>query len=186
MENDQVLRKNDNIHFKLKDSSEWKTATLISCKATRKYKKAWNSKLDDWTMQSIDYEKDVCLEYLPKPSASNPTNPQTNTKEVLCSKIYLTELENQTMEASWQNWKTGRNKRFIERKKTWDNRASQLGESSAEKLKMEKISPKQDFVQGVLRRSKTSPPTPYVSQELVFTKSLFWLPQTVGDKINWC
>ena len=111
MENDQVLRKNNNIPFKLKNRNKWKTVTLISRldKANRKYKKAWDSKLDDKTTQSTDYEKDVVsLEHLPKSSASNATNPQTNTKEVLCSKIYLTELENQTMEAKMAelgNWK---------------------------------------------------------------------------------
>ena len=110
-DNDQVLRKNNNIHFVLKDNNEWKTATLItrSGKAIGKYNKAWNSKLDDRTMQSIDYERViVSLEYLPKSSAPNTTNPQTNTKEVLCSKIYLPELENQTMEAKMtelENWK---------------------------------------------------------------------------------
>ena len=60
LENDQVLRKSDNIRFKLKDVNEWKTATLISRsgKATGKYKKEWNSKLDDGTKQSIDYERE--------------------------------------------------------------------------------------------------------------------------------
>ena len=111
LENDQVLRKNNNIPFKLKNRNNWKTVTLISRlgKANGKYKKAWDSKLDDKTMQSIDYEKDaVSLEHLPKSSASNATNPQTNTKEVLCSKIYLIELENQTTEAKMAelgNWK---------------------------------------------------------------------------------
>ena len=60
-------------------------------------------------MQSIDYERViVSLEYLPKSSAPNTTNPQNNTKEVLCFKIYLTELEDQTMEAKMtelENWK---------------------------------------------------------------------------------
>ena len=51
-------------------------------------------------MQSTDFERDVVsLEHLPKSSASNATNPQTNTEEVLCSKIYLAELENQTIKA---------------------------------------------------------------------------------------
>ena len=102
LENDQVLRKYDNIHFKLKDNCKWKTATLISIsyKATSKYNKAWNSKLDDGIMQSIGYERDlVSFEHLPKSNASSATNLQTRTKEVLCSKIYLTELENQTMKA---------------------------------------------------------------------------------------
>ena len=41
LKNDQVLRKNDNIHCKLKDNSKWKTATLISRsgKSTDKYKR---------------------------------------------------------------------------------------------------------------------------------------------------
>ena len=167
--NDQVLRKNNNICLALKDSNEWKTATLISRsgKATSKYKKAWKSKLDGRTMQSSDHERDVVsLEQLPKSSASNTTNLQTNTEEVLCSKIYLTELENQTMEAKMtelKNW--GKNKRFTERKNTRDNCTSQLGGFSVKKLKMEKTSPKQDFVQGFLRWSKTSPLTLHVVQE---------------------
>ena len=111
MENDHVLRKNDKNCFKLKENSECKTATLISRsgKATSKYKKALNSKLDDGTMQSTDYERNVVsLEHLPKSSASNAINPQTSTEEVLCSKIYLTGLENQTMKAKMtelENWK---------------------------------------------------------------------------------
>ena len=108
---EHVLRKNDNSCFKLKENSEWKTATLISRsgKAPTKYKKALNSKLDDGTMQSTDYERDVVsLEHLPKSRASNAVNPQTSTEEVLCSKIYLTGLENQTMKAKMtelENWK---------------------------------------------------------------------------------
>ena len=50
----------------------------------------------------------VSLEHLPKPIISNATNPQTNTEKVLCSKIYLNELENQAMEAKMTelgNWK---------------------------------------------------------------------------------
>ena len=41
MENDQVLRENDNIRFKPKDDREWKTATLISRsrKTTSKYRR---------------------------------------------------------------------------------------------------------------------------------------------------
>ena len=51
-------------------------------------------------MKSTDFERDVVsLEHLPKSSASNATNPQTNTEEVLCSKIYLAELENQTIKS---------------------------------------------------------------------------------------
>ena len=105
------MRKNSNICFKLKDGNEWKTATLIfrSDKATRKYKNALNNKLDDGTMQSTDYERDlVSLKHLPKSSASNATYPQTNTEKILCSKIYLSELENQTMAATMtelENWK---------------------------------------------------------------------------------
>ena len=38
------------------------------------------SKLDDGTMQSIDYKRDiVSLEHLPKSNVSTATNPQTNT-----------------------------------------------------------------------------------------------------------
>ena len=111
LENDQVLRKYDNIRFKLKDNSEWKTATLIfrSGKASRKYKKTWKSKVDDGTMQSFDYERDAAtFEHLPKSSASSATNPQTSAEEVLCSKTDLTELEHQTMKAKLielENWK---------------------------------------------------------------------------------
>ena len=60
-------------------------------------------------MQSTDYERDVVsLQHMLKSIASNATNPQTNTEVVLCSKIYFTELENQTMEAKMielENWK---------------------------------------------------------------------------------
>ena len=57
-------------------------------------------------------------------------------------------------------------------KTTGDNCASQLGESSVKKLKMVKTSPKQDFAQGVSRRSTTSPLTLHVAQEPVFARSL--------------
>ena len=60
-------------------------------------------------MQSTDYERDVVsLQHMLKSIASNATNLQTNTEVVLCSKIYFTELENQTMEAKMielENWK---------------------------------------------------------------------------------
>ena len=50
-------------------------------------------------------------------SRSGKATRKSYTEEVLCSKIYLTELENQR-KLKLQNWKTGRNKRFLERKKT--------------------------------------------------------------------
>ena len=74
LENHQVLRKNDKICFKRKDNNEYKTATLISRsgKATDKYKKASNSKFDDRTMKSSDYEREVnSLEQLPKSTTNN-------------------------------------------------------------------------------------------------------------------
>ena len=136
-------------------------------------------------MQSSDYERAVVsLEQLPKSSASNTLNPQTNTEEVLCSKIHPTELENQTMETKMtelKNWK--KKKWFTESKKTRDNHASQLGGSSVKKLKIEKTSPKQDFVQGVLRRSNTSPQTLHVAQESVFAQSLCQLHQ-ISEKLD--
>ena len=134
MENDQVLRKNDSIRFKLKGINELETVTLISRlgKATGKYSKAWKSKLDDGTMQLIDFERDVVsLEHLTKPSAFNATNPQTNTKEVLCSKTYLNELENQTMEAKMtdlQNWK--KQEVYREEEDMGRNRVSLVGPQS--------------------------------------------------------
>ena len=77
LENHQVLTKNDKICFKRKDNNEQKTATLISRsgKATDKYKKASNSKLDDRTMKSSDYEREVnSLEQLPKSTTNNNVN----------------------------------------------------------------------------------------------------------------
>ena len=74
LENHQVLTKNDKICFKRKDNNEQKTATLISRsgKATDKYKKASNSKLDDRTMKSSDYEREVnSLEQLRKSTTNN-------------------------------------------------------------------------------------------------------------------
>ena len=69
-------------------------------------------KLDDRAMQPSDYERAVVsLEQPPKSSASNTTNQQTNTEEVLCSKIHPTELKNQTMETKMtelKNWKKTR------------------------------------------------------------------------------
>ena len=60
-------------------------------------------------MQSIDYERDVVsFEHVPKSSASSATNRQARNEEVLCSKTYLSELENQTMKAKmteFENWK---------------------------------------------------------------------------------
>ena len=47
--------------FQFKDSNEWRTAVLISRsgKATGKYSKKWNSKVDDDRIRSIDFERDV-------------------------------------------------------------------------------------------------------------------------------
>ena len=44
-----TLKKNTKVQFQFKDSNEWRTAVLISRsgKATGKYSKEWNSKLDD-------------------------------------------------------------------------------------------------------------------------------------------
>ena len=125
-------------------------------------------------MQSIDYEKDIIsLEHLLKSSASNATNLQTNTEEVLCSKIYLAELENETMEAKMtelENWKKQEVYRQEEEK----------GQSSisvrwvlSRKVKNRENITKARLCLGVLRRSKTSPLILCVTQESVFAQSLF-------------
>ena len=101
------------------------------------------------------------------------TNPHTNTQDILCSKIYLTELENQTMEAKMTELKNWGKKQEVYRDEE-DRRQLCISVRSvfSQKVKMVKTSPKQDFVQGVSRRSKTSPLTLHVAQESVFARSL--------------
>ena len=88
------LRKDIKVKFKLGNSEELKSATLISRsrKATGKYKNAWNSQLDDGTVTSIDFDQDISsLEIVP--------NSNSNIEEIHYSQIYITELEKQVFEA---------------------------------------------------------------------------------------
>ena len=89
-----TLKKTTRVQFQLKDSNEWRTAVLISRsdKATGKYSKEWNSKLDDDSIGAIDFEWDVDNLYI---MSNNSVNTLLNTKEIQYSEIYLTAIENQ-------------------------------------------------------------------------------------------
>ena len=101
--NDKVkLKKGMKVQFKFNDSEQISSATILSRsgKATGMYKNAWNSQLNDGTIKSVDYDREVTsLELI---------NKDNNVEEVYCSSIYLTELEKQVCEAKSKelnNWK---------------------------------------------------------------------------------
>ena len=52
-----TLKKNTKVQFQFNGSNQWRTAVLISRsgKATGKYSKEWNSKLDDDSIHPIDF-----------------------------------------------------------------------------------------------------------------------------------
>ena len=88
------MKKNTKVQFQFKDSNEWRTVVLISrsSKATGKYSKEWNSKLDDDRICIIDFEQDA--DHLHMSNSSVNTLP--NTKEIQYSEIYMAAIENQT------------------------------------------------------------------------------------------
>ena len=101
--NDKVkLKKGMKVQFKFNDSEQISSATILSRsgKATGMYKNAWNSQLNDGTIKSVDYDREVTsLELI---------NKDNNVEEVYCSSIYLTELKKQVCEAKSKelnNWK---------------------------------------------------------------------------------
>ena len=89
-----TLKKNTKVQFQFKDSNEWRTAVLISRsgKATDKYSKEWNSKLDDDSIHPIDFERDVDNLHI---MSNSRVNTLPNTEEIQYSEIYMTAIENQ-------------------------------------------------------------------------------------------
>ena len=90
-----TLKKNTKVQFQFKDSNEWRTAVLISRsgKATGKYSKEWNSKLDDDdSIHPIDFERDVDNLHI---MSNSSVNTLPNTEEIQYSEIYMTAIENQ-------------------------------------------------------------------------------------------
>ena len=89
------MKKNTKVQFQFKDSNEWRTAVLISRsgKATGKYSKEWNSKLDDNSIRSIDFERDVDNLHI---MSNSSVNTLPNTEEIQYSEIYMMATENQT------------------------------------------------------------------------------------------
>ena len=81
------MKENTTVQFQFKDSNEWRIAVLISRsgKATGKYSKEWNSKLDDDSICPKDFERDV--DNLPIMSNSS-VNTLPSTEEIQYSEIY--------------------------------------------------------------------------------------------------
>ena len=115
------MKKNTKVQFQFKDSNEWKTAVLISRsgKATGKYSKEWNSKLDDNSIRPIDFEQDIHNLHI---MSNNSVNTLPNTEEIQYSEIYMTAIENQ---ANITKMNAGKSKKCIVKKKTSTSRASQ-------------------------------------------------------------
>ena len=102
-----TLKKNIKVQFQFKDSNEWRTAVLISRsgKATDKYSKEWNSKLDDDSIHPIDFERDVDNLHI---MSNSSVNTLPNTEEIQYSEIYMTAIENQANIAKMnelESWK---------------------------------------------------------------------------------
>ena len=106
-----ALRKNLKVKFRFRDDNKWRTATLISRagKATGKYNKEWNSKIDDERIRAVDFECDVSdIEIIPK----NSRNCNQSVDEIRFSETYLTALQNEANKAkiieleSWRNRET--------------------------------------------------------------------------------
>ena len=89
-----TFKKNTKVQFQFKDSNEWRTAVLISKsgKATGKYSKEWNSKLDDDSIRPIDFTRDVDNLHI---MSNSSVNTLPNTAEMQCSEIYMKAIENQ-------------------------------------------------------------------------------------------
>ena len=102
-----TLKKNTKVQFQFKDSNEWRTAVLISRsgKATGKYSREWNNKLDYNSICPIDFELDVDNLHI---MSDSTVNTLPNTKEIQYSKIYMTAIENQANIAKMnelESWK---------------------------------------------------------------------------------
>ena len=89
-----TLKKNSKVQFQFKDSNEWRTSVLISRsgKATGKYSKEWNNKLDDDSILPMDFERDVDNLNI---MSNSSVNTLPNTEEIQYSEIYMTAIENQ-------------------------------------------------------------------------------------------
>ena len=89
-----TLKENTKVQFQFKDSNEWRIAVLISRsgKATGKYSKEWNSKLDDDSICPKDFERDVDNLHI---MSNSSVNTLPSTEEIQYSKIYMTAIENQ-------------------------------------------------------------------------------------------
>ena len=101
------MKKNTKVQFQFKDSNEWRTAVTISRsgKATGKYSKEWNSKLDDNSIRPIDFERDVDNLHI---MSNSSVNTLPNTEEIQYSEIYMTAIENQAIIAKMnelESWK---------------------------------------------------------------------------------
>ena len=78
---------------------------MRSGKATGKYIKEWNSKLDDDSICPIDFERDVYNLHI---MLNSTVNTLPHTEEIQCSEIYMTAIENQANIAKMnepQSWK---------------------------------------------------------------------------------
>ena len=116
-----TLKKNSKVQFQFKDSNEWRTSVLISRsgKATGKYSKEWNNKLDDDSILPMDFERDVDNLNI---MSNSSVNTLPNTEEIQYSEIYMTAIENQ---ANITKMNAGKSKKCIVKKKTSTSRASQ-------------------------------------------------------------
>ena len=102
-----TLKENTKVQFQFKDSNEWRIAVLISRsgKATGKYSKEWNSKLDDDSICPKDFERDVDNLHI---MSNSSVNTLPNTEEIQYYEIYMTAIENQANIAKMnelESWK---------------------------------------------------------------------------------
>ena len=101
------MKKNTKVQFQFKDSNEWRTGVHISRsgKATGKYSKEWNSKLDDESICPIDFDLDVDNLHI---MSNISVNTLPNTEEIQYSEFYMTAIANQANIAKMnelESWK---------------------------------------------------------------------------------
>ena len=161
------LKKNTNVKFKLKDEVDWRSGNLISRsgKLSGKYRNAWNCELndEDKTITSIDFERDVTdLQLVPNVLIQH----KNYSEEIHYSEIYITEIENQSMNAKLlelENWKI--QEVYIEEENIGQHCLSVRWVFSVENLWMIKPLPKRDCVREALKKYKIFLRIPLAVQE---------------------
>ena len=102
------LKRNMKLRFKLHDSDECKSVTLVSRagKAKEKYRKVWYSQFADRSVKPVDFEEDVAeFQSITEPTKSNVVSrkmegqPNNVKEEIRSADTSISEIEKEKFNA---------------------------------------------------------------------------------------